>query len=60
MAYEYNRVTAFNKTEVSLFYKNLEKLMETYKFTPKNIYNCDETGISTVQDISNEKAFKGL
>lgn len=42
-----NRVTAFNKTEVSLFYKNLEKLREIYKFVPKNIYNCDETGIST-------------
>jgi hypothetical protein len=54
-----NRVTAFNKTEVSLFYKNLEKLMETYKFTPKNIYNCDETGISTVQDPGKILAPKG-
>jgi hypothetical protein len=50
---------AFNKTEVSLFYKNLEKLMETYKFTLKNIYNCDETGISTVQDQRKILAPKG-
>lgn len=54
-----NRITAFNKTEVALFYKNLEKLMETYKFTPKNIYNCDETGISTVQDPGKILAPKG-
>lgn len=45
-----NRVTAFNKTEVQRFYKLLEQLMGKYKFLPKNMYNCDETGISTVQD----------
>lgn len=44
-----NRITAFNKTEVSLFYKNLEKFLKIYKipykFTLKNIYSCAETGI---------------
>ncbi|XP_045461681.1 uncharacterized protein LOC123671731 [Harmonia axyridis] len=45
-----NRVTAFNKTEVGRFYNLLEELMEKYKFLAKNIYNCDETGISTVQE----------
>jgi hypothetical protein len=35
MAYEYNRVTAFNKTEVSLFYKNLEKLWRLINLPPK-------------------------
>lgn len=54
-----NRITAFNKTEVSLFYSNLETLMTKYKFTPKNIYNCDETGISTVQDPGKILAPKG-
>lgn len=45
-----NRVTAFNKTEVQRFFNLLEELMGKYKFLPKNIYNCDETGISTVQE----------
>lgn len=54
-----NRVTAFNKTEVQQFYKLLEELMEKYKFIPKNIYNCDETGISTVQDPGKVLAAKG-
>lgn len=44
------RITAFNNREVSLFHNNLETLIETHHFTSKNIYNCDETGISTVHD----------
>lgn len=54
-----NRVTAFNKTEVHCFYKLLEDLIEKNKFLPKNIYNCDETGISTVQDPGKILAAKG-
>lgn len=45
-----NRATAFNKNEVTVFFKLLEALMEKYKFLPRNIYNVDETGISSVQD----------
>ncbi|XP_060845492.1 uncharacterized protein LOC132925085 [Rhopalosiphum padi] len=54
-----SRITAFNKTEVTLFFQNLEKVMEKYKFTPANIYNMDETGISTVQDPGKIIAPKG-
>ncbi|XP_022163930.1 uncharacterized protein LOC111029276 [Myzus persicae] len=54
-----SRITAFNKTEVSLFFQNLEKVMEKYNFTPANIYNMDETGISTVQDPGKIIAPKG-
>lgn len=54
-----NRITAFNKEEVQLFYKLLGEMMEQYKFVPKNIYNCDETGISTVQTPGKILATKG-
>lgn len=54
-----NRITAFNKTEVRLFYDLLGQLMERHRFVPKNIYNCDETGISTVQTPGKILATKG-
>lgn len=44
-----NRVRAFNKDEVDLFYKNLDTVMTKYNFPPNRIHNMDETGISTVQ-----------
>ncbi|XP_045449135.1 uncharacterized protein LOC123657659 [Melitaea cinxia] len=43
-----NRAKAFNKHEVSIFFKLLEELMEKYKFLPRNIFNMDETGITSV------------
>ncbi|CAH4028318.1 unnamed protein product [Pieris brassicae] len=54
-----NRITAFNKTEVSLFFELLGQLMEKHRFVAKNIYNCDETGISTVQTPGKILAAKG-
>ena len=54
-----NRITAFNKTEVRLFYELLGQLMEKHRFIQKNIYNCDETGISTVQTPGKILATKG-
>lgn len=45
-----NRITAFNKEEVTLFYNNLEILMKKHKFTAARINNMDETGITTVTD----------
>ncbi|CAH2098160.1 unnamed protein product [Euphydryas editha] len=45
-----NKAKAFNKHEVSIFFKLLEELMEKYKFLPRNIFNVDETGITSVQD----------
>ena len=54
-----NRITAFNKTEVNLFFGLLGQLMEKHKFVAKNIYNCDETGISTVQTPGKILAAKG-
>lgn len=54
-----NRIIAFNKEEVTLFYNNLEILMQKHKFTLARIYNMDETGITTVTDPGNLKASKG-
>lgn len=54
-----NRIKGFNKTEVKTFFENLENVMEKFKFTPNNIYNMDETGITTVQDTNRILAAKG-
>ncbi|KAH9643097.1 hypothetical protein HF086_008813 [Spodoptera exigua] len=42
------RSFAFNKTAVTDFYNNLEKVLTKYKFTADRIFNFDESGISTV------------
>lgn len=54
-----NRVTAFNKGEVNLFFENLEDVMRKHQFTGSKIYNIDETGITTVQDPGTIIAQKG-
>ena len=35
-----------------MFFDNLESIMQKYMFGPESIYNCDETGIVTVQKPS--------
>lgn len=54
-----NRITAFNREEVNLFYENLGRLMERFKFPQDRIYNADETGLSTVQVPQKILAEKG-
>ncbi|KAH9627647.1 hypothetical protein HF086_009797 [Spodoptera exigua] len=44
-----SRATSFNKTNEQGFYDNLSIVMDRYKFEPQDIYNIDETGITTVQ-----------
>ncbi|ESO01824.1 hypothetical protein HELRODRAFT_160993 [Helobdella robusta] len=43
------RAIAFNKYNVSEFFKNLHKVRARHNFGPENIYNVDETGLTTVQ-----------
>ncbi|KAK6182566.1 hypothetical protein SNE40_010220 [Patella caerulea] len=43
------RAKGFNKTAVNKFFDLLESLMDEHQFAPNNIYNVDETGLSTVQ-----------
>lgn len=49
-----NRICAFNKEEVKLFYDNLKKVFENQTFPRNRINNVDETGISNVQKKSSK------
>lgn len=53
------RVSAFNKVTVGLFFDNLDTLYKRHEFTPENIWNVDETGVTTVQRPSRVVAAKG-
>lgn len=43
------RVSSFNKTNVADFQKKLESLIKKYNFSATDIFNLDETGVTTVQ-----------
>lgn len=43
------RATNFNASNVDSFFNNLQVVMDRDHFEPQNIYNADETGITTVQ-----------
>ena len=47
-----NRISSFNREEVTLFFKNLETVFSRQNFPPNRIYNVDESGISVVQKKS--------
>ncbi|CAH2097657.1 unnamed protein product [Euphydryas editha] len=44
-----NRVLGFNKSEITIFFSNLETLVARHNFPANRIFNVDETGISNVQ-----------
>ena len=43
------RARAFNRPVVTAFFNNLAAVLEKESFPPSRIFNCDETGCSTVQ-----------
>jgi hypothetical protein len=54
-----NRILAFNKSEVDLFFSNLGKVFQKHPFKATRVFNMDETGISTVQKPGKVLAPKG-
>lgn len=53
------RTMGFNKPVLNKFYDNLEAILNKYKLEPQQIYNMDETGLTTVQGLSKIVAPKG-
>ena len=53
------RASAFNREHTKLFFTKLSEVLELYNFQAKNIWNVDESGISTVQKPRTIVAPKG-
>lgn len=53
------RATAFNRHNVSQFFNNLGQVYDKYKFQIQDVYNMDETGLTTVQRPTKIIAKKG-
>lgn len=54
-----NRAMNFNRVNVDKFFDNLATVMGRFHIEPQNIYNVDETGITTVQKPVKVIAKKG-
>lgn len=54
-----SRSMAFNKPVVDDFFEKFTSVMEKYKFTAGQIWNLDETGLSTVMPSPMVVAPKG-
>lgn len=54
------RASAFNRHNVAAFFAKLKKLYDKYHFMPQNVYNMDETGVTTVQVPDRVIARKGV
>ena len=42
------RASAFNRHNVNLYFSNLARTLDEYKFEARQIFNLDETGITSV------------
>ena len=54
-----SRLSGFNRVQVSRFFGLLKDQLATKKFLPQQIYNVDESGITTVQNPGKILAKKG-
>jgi len=54
-----SRMVGFNKPKVTEFFQVYSEMLQKRSFTANNIYNMDETGITTVQKPSKVVARKG-
>ncbi len=54
-----SRATSFNRENVKMFFAKLSECMDRHKFTAADIWNVDETGITTVQKPRSIVAAKG-
>jgi hypothetical protein len=54
------RATSFNKHSVEMFFANLSKVYDKYKFQCQDIYNVDETATTTIQRMTRILGRKGV
>jgi hypothetical protein len=54
------RATSFNKHNAEMFFINLGKVYDKYNFQGQDIYNVDETAVTTVQKPTRIIARKGV
>jgi len=55
-----SRSTAFNRHNVAKFFGNLNLVYSRQQYGPDAVYNCDETGLTTVQKPPRVIAGKGM
>ncbi|XP_041982716.1 uncharacterized protein LOC121735820 [Aricia agestis] len=55
-----SRATSFNRNNVEPFFNHLATVLDRYKFEPQDIYNMDETGVTTVHKPDRIVTRKGM